>query len=99
MFKAGFDKPCNCVDRAYRIILMDIQMPQMNGVEATIEIIKMMGDGHPVDSSILAVTAYTSENTDEECRKEGMKAIMRKPATFDALSQEMARYWSKMNEE
>ena len=34
MFKEGFDKPCGCEDRAYKLVFMDIQMPIMGGVES-----------------------------------------------------------------
>lgn len=35
MFKDALDKPCGCIDRTYRLIFMDIQMPVMGGVEAS----------------------------------------------------------------
>ena len=31
MFKEAFEKKCGCPDRAYRIIFMDLQMPNMDG--------------------------------------------------------------------
>ena len=34
MFKKGFDKPCGCEDRAYKLVFMDLQMPVMGGVES-----------------------------------------------------------------
>ena len=35
MFKEGFQKSCKCANRHYRLIFMDIEMPIMNGIEAT----------------------------------------------------------------
>ena len=43
-FKAGFDKPCKCINRTYRLILMDIAMPVMDGIESTKKILKLVKD-------------------------------------------------------
>jgi CheY-like chemotaxis protein len=42
MFKEGYERKCNCVDRAYKLIIMDLQMPVMGGIEASREIIKLV---------------------------------------------------------
>ena len=35
MFTEGFEKPCHCNLRAYRLIFMDLNMPVMDGQEAS----------------------------------------------------------------
>ena len=40
MFKAALDKPCKCKNRAYKLIIMDIQMPIMDGIKSTEKILK-----------------------------------------------------------
>ena len=41
-FKQEFKKPCGCINRAYRLILMDIGMPVMDGIESSKRITRLM---------------------------------------------------------
>jgi len=73
-------------------------MPILDGIGATKAIVKQMKTGPPVDSVILALTAFTSEEMDEECLSIGMKVVMHKPAKYDELELQMAKYWFKLSE-
>ena len=44
MFQDKFDLPCGCINRTYRLILMDINMPIMDGIESSTNIIKIIRD-------------------------------------------------------
>ena len=66
---------------AYDLVLMDVQMPRMNGFEATYTIREKerARGGH---TPIVAVTAYALEKDEEECLAAGMDAYISKPVNF-----------------
>ena len=52
MFQEKFDLSCGCINRTYRLILMDIQMPVMDGYESSTNIIKIIREKYGSESSI-----------------------------------------------
>lgn len=66
---------------AYDIVLMDMQMPVMGGVEATEEIRKAGFDDMP----IVAVTANVFDSDRERCMAAGMDDFLPKPISRDGL--------------
>ncbi|MFA8301030.1 MAG: response regulator [Hyphomicrobiales bacterium] len=69
----------------YGIILMDIQMPIMDGIEATIEIRKYEDLNKLIPTPIFAVTAYTEENDTERFLDIGINDCIRKPFNYQQL--------------
>ncbi|MDD7886356.1 response regulator [Flavivirga sp. 57AJ16] len=64
----------------FDVILMDIRMPKMDGIEATIkirELEKASKTEKPV--KIIATTANTFQEDVENCIKNGMAAFLEKP--------------------
>jgi CheY-like chemotaxis protein len=58
------------------IILMDIQMPEKDGLQTTREIIEKYGKNRPY---IIALTADANESSQERYIKEGMDGFLSKP--------------------
>ena len=73
----ALDKLVQCQQRKccspYQLILMDCNMPVLDGYEATIEIIKMIKLNTIASTTVIGVTAYTSTEHLDNCIKSGMK--------------------------
>ncbi len=63
----------------YDVILMDIQMPVMDGIEATKNIRKLEKENDLGHIRIVAVTAYAMEGDEERFYRAGIDAYLRKP--------------------
>lgn len=74
----------------YDIILMDCQMPVMDGLEATALIRKQFGDSMRLP--IIAMTANFSENDRMSCLNAGMDDFLSKPYSIDQLQQMILRW-------
>lgn len=66
----------------YDLIFMDIQMPEMDGIQATRYILDKYGDSAP---PIVAMTANVMSENEIECKRAGMKDFLSKPFTIDNL--------------
>ncbi|TYR34858.1 PAS domain S-box protein [Mesorhizobium microcysteis] len=80
-----------------RMILMDVSMPEMNGLEATAKIREAEGltGGHV---PIVGVTAHALKGDRERCLDAGMDDYLSKPISPKALTQKIER-WIKESEE
>ncbi|MCM2264678.1 MAG: PAS domain-containing protein [Desulfuromonadales bacterium] len=70
----------------FDVILMDLQMPEINGLEAARTI--RAGEAGPGRGiAIIGFTAHTSERIIEDCIAAGMNYVLSKPLHFDDLSE------------
>ncbi|MEJ5303398.1 MAG: response regulator [Bacteroidales bacterium] len=76
----------------YDLILMDIQMPVMDGIEATRQIRRIEKERPLMPSArILAMTAYSPSAEKQKFIQKGMDGMLRKPFLFDDLRVEVER--------
>lgn len=73
-------------DRDYDLILMDWQMPRMDGIEATARIRTMPG------GQATPIVGTTAGKAHAECLKGGMNDVVPKPFLFDKLRYVLSRW-------
>jgi CheY-like chemotaxis protein len=74
--------------QTYDVILMDVQMPEMDGLEATRQIIAMWPQKHP---RIIGLTANALEGDREQCLAAGMDDYISKPIRVEELVDALER--------
>lgn len=73
----------------YDVVLMDVQMPVMDGLEATRRIVEQWAP--PERPRIIAMTAHALREDRERCLAAGMHGYISKPVEIDELVAELER--------
>ncbi len=76
--------------KSYKMVLMDVQMPDMDGFEATKRIREM--DRKFSTIPIIAMTAYAMAGDRERCLDAGMNDYLSKPLNVDELFKIIEKY-------
>ena len=74
-------------DESFELVLMDMQMPVMDGLEATRQL-RARGETRP----IIAMTANAMDEDGKRCIDAGMQAVIKKPVSRDELLQTVQSY-------
>ncbi len=76
----------------YDLVLMDLQMPEMDGFEATAEIRNLPTPKNRIP--IIALTANAMQGEDKVCRSKGMDDYLAKPVDVVKLAQAL-EHWGR----
>ncbi|MCX6640763.1 MAG: response regulator [bacterium] len=78
----GYEGVKNASDRDYDVIVMDIMMPRMTGIEATREIIR-----RKPQSKIVVITGAPYRKHAQEALESGAKLFIKKPFSSEKIIQ------------
>lgn len=84
-------------DKKYDVIFMDIQMPIMNGIEATHEILKYEKSKNIPHTPIIAVTANALKGDREKFMAQGMDEYVSKPINLDRFIEALEKFFPMEN--
>ena len=73
----------------FDLILMDCQLPDIDGMEATRRIRQKLVGGRPV--KIVALTSHAGKKFRDECLASGMDDFLTKPVRFETLVEALQR--------
>lgn len=80
-----------CLTGNYNLVFMDVQMPEMDGIEATSIITKELKEKSP---AIVALTANAFPEDKQACIDAGMIDFLPKPVTMDTIKALLARLFT-----
>lgn len=83
-------------DNTYDIVLMDVQMPNLNGYD-TAKKIRSMEDSHISSLPIIAMTANAFDEDRNKAIESGMNDHISKPVNMEELNTKIRKYVNKNN--
>jgi len=86
----------NLKNKIYDIIFMDVQMPEMDGIETTTKIRETYKKNKPI---IIALTANSNQEDKRNCIGAGMNDYLSKPFSIEQIEHMLMRWGNKVKEE
>ena len=94
----GFEALRKFAAARYDVILMDVQMRELDGLEASRRIRRMEAEKQLHRTPIIAMTAHVREQDKDKCLDAGMDDFIPKPFNPSVLAQKIVRY-VRLNQE
>jgi CheY-like chemotaxis protein len=89
----GLEAVQKCRENIYDLILMDVQMPKLDGISAS----KIIRNELKIDTPILAQSANTVQKDIDACYLAGMNAYIAKPFTIEQLIDKLSLFLRHSN--
>ena len=78
-------------NESFDVILMDINMPKMDGMECSKQI-RQMSDPQKAQTPIIAISGNANNYSEEDFKSAGINEYIPKPIDFDVLVETVNRY-------
>lgn len=99
LFESGLKRPCQCPEKIYKLIIMDIQMPVMDGKESAKRILELLrvrriqSDYKLDGTNIVFLTSYTNNSYVKAAAKMGVREVFNKPLSKEILTIILQTYY------
>ena len=91
-----------CCQKRYKLVLMDLNMPVMDGYDSSVQILNQFKKIYPSGINengdhlhIVAVTAFVNQDNIQKCFTVGMNEVIHKPLSNDALKLVIDKFYFK----
>ena len=88
----GGEAVAACLEFAPQLVLMDLQMPEVDGLEATRQLRALQDGGRLPAFPIVALTAHATPQDQIRCEEAGMQGFLTKPISIAQLRSELRRW-------
>jgi CheY-like chemotaxis protein len=87
----GLDAIEQCKASPPDVVLMDVNMPVLGGIDATRRLRELQRAGRVAPFAIVAATAAVDDETERRCREAGMDGFLSKPLRLQVMRSELRR--------
>jgi len=88
----GGEAVAACLEFPPQLVLMDLQMPEVDGLEATRQLRALQDGGRLPAFPIVALTAHATPQDQIRCEEAGMQGFLTKPISIAQLRTELRRW-------